>query len=34
VVDGTLGAHEPVAHGCGFVNPPASRFCAGCGKRL
>ena len=34
VVDGTVGAHEPVAHGCGFVNPPASRFCAGCGKRL
>ncbi|HEX2201709.1 MAG TPA: zinc ribbon domain-containing protein [Longimicrobium sp.] len=22
------------AHACGFVNPPASRFCAGCGKRL
>ena len=34
VVDGTVGAHEPVAHGCGFVNPPGSRFCAGCGKRL
>jgi hypothetical protein len=25
---------EPIAHACGFVNPPASRFCAGCGKRL
>lgn len=23
-----------VAHGCGFVNPPRSRFCAGCGARL
>lgn len=36
VVDGAvLGAGaEPVAHGCGFVNPPGSRFCAGCGKRL
>lgn len=22
------------AHACGFVNPPESRFCAGCGKRL
>lgn len=25
---------EPAAHGCGFVNPPRSRFCAGCGGRL
>jgi hypothetical protein len=35
VVDGIVprGA-EAVTHGCGFVNPPASRFCAGCGKRL
>lgn len=23
-----------VEHGCGFVNPPRSRFCAGCGARL
>ncbi len=23
-----------IAHGCGFVNPPRSRFCAGCGGRL
>lgn len=23
-----------VAHSCGFVNPPRSRFCAGCGARL
>lgn len=22
------------AHACGFVNPPGSRFCAGCGARL
>ena len=21
-------------HRCGFVNPPGSRFCAGCGRRL
>jgi len=34
VVDGTVGEHLPVTHGCGFVNPPGSRFCAGCGKRL
>jgi hypothetical protein len=26
-------AGEP-PHACGFVNPPGSRFCAGCGKRL
>ncbi|HEX2092801.1 MAG TPA: zinc ribbon domain-containing protein [Longimicrobiaceae bacterium] len=24
----------PEAHGCGFVNPARSRFCAGCGARL
>jgi hypothetical protein len=35
VVDGIVaGDAESIAHGCGFVNPPASRFCAGCGKRL
>jgi hypothetical protein len=35
VVDGTVSrAAETIEHGCGFVNPPASRFCAGCGKRL
>jgi len=22
------------AHACGFVNPPGSRFCSGCGARL
>ena len=27
-------AGESITHACGFVNPPASRFCAGCGKRL
>ena len=27
-------AAPEMAHACGFVNPPASRFCAGCGKRL
>ncbi|HEV2148886.1 MAG TPA: zinc ribbon domain-containing protein [Longimicrobiaceae bacterium] len=25
---------DPAAHACGFVNPPRSRFCAGCGARL
>ena len=25
---------SPSKHQCGFVNPPASRFCAGCGHRL
>ena len=36
VVDGTLArdAEAVITHDCGFVNPPASRFCAGCGKRL
>jgi len=35
VVDGVVSrAADAVAHACGFVNPPASRFCAGCGKRL
>jgi hypothetical protein len=23
-----------ITHSCGFVNPPGSRFCSGCGKRL
>jgi hypothetical protein len=35
-VSGESGA--PVAgpdrHACGFLNPPLSRFCAGCGARL
>ena len=35
VVDGIVSrAAESIEHACGFVNPPASRFCAGCGKRL
>jgi len=36
VVDGVVVPADaaPEAHSCGFVNPPASRFCAGCGKRL
>ncbi len=25
---------RPRRHTCGFVNPPGSRFCAGCGRRL
>ena len=24
----------PDRHACGFLNPPGSRFCAGCGVRL
>lgn len=27
-------AAGPDRHGCGFLNPPLSRFCAGCGARL
>jgi hypothetical protein len=27
-------AHLPITHACGFVNPPGSRFCSGCGRRL
>lgn len=23
-----------VTHSCGFVNPPGSRFCSGCGQKL
>lgn len=35
VVDGIVSrAADVITHTCGFVNPPASRFCAGCGKRL
>jgi hypothetical protein len=25
---------KPDRHACGFLNPPGSRFCAGCGVRL
>jgi hypothetical protein len=31
---GVAAATTPVTHGCGFVNPPGSRFCSGCGQRL
>jgi hypothetical protein len=35
VVDGIVSrAADAITHTCGFINPPASRFCAGCGKRL
>jgi len=27
-------AAGPDRHACGFLNPPESRFCAGCGVRL
>lgn len=27
-------APGPDRHACGFLNPPLSRFCAGCGARL
>jgi hypothetical protein len=27
-------AAGPDRHACGFMNPPLSRFCAGCGARL
>ena len=27
-------ASGPDRHACGFLNPPLSRFCAGCGARL
>jgi hypothetical protein len=26
--------HFEITHSCGFVNPPGSRFCSGCGTRL
>ena len=31
---GEAAAEGEPAHGCGFVNPAGSRFCAGCGARL
>jgi hypothetical protein len=35
-VSGASGgpAAGPDRHACGFLNPPLSRFCAGCGARL
>ncbi len=32
--DGPVAAAGPDRHACGFLNPPLSRFCAGCGARL
>ena len=32
--DGGAEAAGPDRHACGFLNPPGSRFCAGCGDRL
>ena len=31
---GPAAASGPDRHACGFLNPPLSRFCAGCGARL
>lgn len=28
------GAAFQITHSCGFVNPPGSRFCSGCGRKL
>jgi hypothetical protein len=33
VGEGVVAA-GPDRHACGFLNPPLSRFCAGCGARL
>lgn len=30
----TSTAGGEIPHGCGFVNPAGSRFCAGCGLKL
>lgn len=32
--DGPVAAAGPDRHACGFLNPPLSRYCAGCGARL
>lgn len=32
--DGVRAGTGPDRHACGFLNPPGSRFCAGCGVRL
>lgn len=39
--DGTRDVGAPsaaadfrITHSCGFVNPPGSRFCSGCGNKL
>jgi hypothetical protein len=31
---GERSVAAPDRHGCGFLNPPGSRFCSGCGVRL
>jgi hypothetical protein len=31
---GADGAAFRITHSCGFVNPPGSRYCSGCGRRL
>jgi hypothetical protein len=28
------GGAFQITHACGFVNPPGSRFCSGCGRKL
>jgi hypothetical protein len=32
--DGGGGAGFRITHSCGFVNPPGSHYCSGCGRRL
>lgn len=32
--DGTAAVSGPDRHACGFLNPPGSRYCSGCGARL
>lgn len=34
MIAGDRAAPSGPPHLCGFANPPESRFCAGCGKRL
>ena len=34
VAEGGREAAGPDRHACGFLNPPGSRFCSGCGVRL
>jgi hypothetical protein len=28
------GGEFRITHACGFVNPPGSRYCSGCGRKL
>jgi hypothetical protein len=32
--EGGADAGFRITHSCGFVNPPGSRYCSGCGRRL